>query len=402
MYTRLCNVLKTRSFFLFGARGTGKSSYLQHLFGSEAVIWLDLLRDRDFVRYQRDPGLLYDQALSALSPKSATPRWIVIDEVQRVPKLLNEVHRVLESTEAHGKILFALTGSSARKLKRGGANLLGGRALVNNLFPLTAAELGKDFDLNTTLNWGSLPYIATEQDAATRRELLDSYYATYLREEIKEEQVVRQLDPFTRFLEVAAQTSGQFVNYAAIARDCQVGEKAVARYYQILEDTLLGVMIPSFDRSIRQQQSKSPKFYLFDIGVQRALSGALDAPITPKSYGYGRAFEQFLILEIYRLNSYLRKRFKLFHLRTKDDAEIDLVIEKPGEGYILIEIKSTQNASAQHGNHVRAFSQELPKSEAWVASLDEQNRKEGDLTFLHWQAALTRLFPELKETLMRA
>jgi predicted AAA+ superfamily ATPase len=338
---------------------------------------------------------LYDQALSILSPDSPSQQWIIVDEVQRVPQLLNEVHRALESTEAHGKICFALTGSSARKLKRGAANLLGGRALVNNLFPLTAAELGNDFDLQSTLNWGSLPYVATERDEMTRRELLDSYYATYLREEIKEEQIVRQLDPFTRFLEVAAQTSGQVVNYAAIARDCQVGEKAVARYYQILEDTLLGVMIPSFDRSIRRQQSKSPRFYLFDLGVQRALSGTLNVPITPQSYGYGRAFEQFLVLEIYRLNSYFRKRFKLSYLRTKDDAEIDLVVERPGEGYILLEIKSTQNANSQHGKYLRTFTRELPKSEGWIVSLDEQNRIEDGLRFLHWQSALALIFPEL-------
>ena len=363
--------------------------------GTEAALWIDLLRDRDFITYQNNPGLLYDQALSSLSPDSPAQQWIVVDEVQRVPQLLNEVHRVLESTEAHGKICFALTGSSARNLKRGAANLLGGRALVNNLFPLTAAELGNDFDLQSTLNWGSLPYIATERDETTRRELLDSYYATYLREEIKEEQVVRQLDPFTRFLEVAAQTSGQIVNYAAIARDCQVGEKAVARYYQILEDTLLGVMIPSFDRSIRRQQSKSPRFYLFDLGVQRALSGTLNVPVTPQSYGYGRAFEQFLVLEIYRLNSYFRKRYKLSYLRTKDNAEIDLVVERPGEGHVLLEIKSTQNASAQHGKYLRTFTRELPKSEGWIVSLDEHNRMEGELRFLHWQSALALIFPEL-------
>jgi predicted AAA+ superfamily ATPase len=396
MYTRLCNTLKTRSFFLFGARGTGKSSYLRHIFESEAILWLDLLRDRDFVTFQRNPGLLYDQALSLVPSGSQTPRWIVIDEVQRVPQILNEVHRVLESKEAHGKLLFALTGSSARKLKRGGANLLGGRALVNNLYPLTAAELGADFDLSAALNWGTLPYIATEPDLATRVELLDSYYATYLREEIKEEQIVRQLDPFTRFLEVAAQTSGQIVNYAAIARECSIGEKAVARYYQILEDTLLGVMLPSFDRSVRQQQSKSPRFYLFDLGVQRALSGTLNVPVTPQSYGYGTVFEQFMVLEIYRLNSYLKKRYKLFYLRTKDDAEIDLVIERPGEGYVLLEVKSSQTASAQHGRHVTAFLGTLPKAEGWVVSLDEHDRKEGNLWLLHWKSALLRLFPELE------
>jgi predicted AAA+ superfamily ATPase len=393
--------LKTRSFFLFGARGTGKSYLLRELFESSALLWIDLLRDRDFVTYQKTPGLLYSQAISLLSgsllsEKSEFPQWIIIDEIQRVPQLLNEVHRILESKEGHSKIFFGLTGSSARKLKRGGANLLGGRALVNSLYPLTSFEIGDEFDLDAALNWGTLPYIVTEPDIATRRELLDSYYATYLREEIREEQVVRQLDPFTRFLEVAAQSSGQVVNYASIARDCQVGEKAVARYYQILEDTLLGVMIPSFDRSVRQQQSKSPRFYIFDLGVQRALSGVLNVPCTPQSYGFGRSFEQFVILEIYRLNSYLRKRFKLFFLRTKDDVEVDLIIDRPGEKLLLIEIKSTEHADSQQGRHARAVSKEIKDSEAWLVSRDEKNRKEGDLWLLHWRDAIKRIFPELK------
>ncbi len=312
-----------------------------------------------------------------------------------MPQLLNEVHRVLESKEAHSKICFGLTGSSARKLKRGGANLLGGRALVNNLFPLTSFEIGEEFDLDTALNWGTLPYVTTEPDLETKRQLLESYYVTYLREEIKEEQIVRQLDPFTRFLEVAAQSSGQVINYASIARDCQVGEKAVARYYQILEDTLLGVVIPSFDRSIRRQQSKSPRFYFFDLGVQRAVSGVLTVPCTPQSYGYGRSFEQFLVLEIYRLNSYLRKGFKISYLRTKDNVEVDLIIERPGEKLLLIEIKSTDHADPHEGRHVQAISKDLENSESWLISKDEKNRKEDTLWLLHWREALQRIFPEV-------
>lgn len=396
MYTRLCKPLETRTFFLFGARGTGKSHLLRELFGSRALLWIDLLRDKDFVTYQKNPELLYTQTLSLLIGKeSDIPLWIIVDEVQRVPQLLNEVHRVLESKEGNSKIYFALTGSSARKLKRGGANLLGGRALVNDLFPLTSFEIGEEFDLSAALNWGTLPYVVTEPDLITRRELLESYYATYLREEIKEEQVVRQLDPFTRFLEVAAQSSGQVLNYAAIARDCQVDEKAVARYYQILEDTLLGITLPSFDRSIRRQQSKSPKFYLFDIGVQRALSGVLSVPCTPQSYGYGRSFEQFIILEIHRLNCYLRKRFKMYFLRTKDNLEIDLIVERPGEPLLLIEIKSTEHVDIHAGRHIKAMSKEIPNSEAWIISQDNKSRLDQDVWLLNWREALLRIFPEL-------
>ena len=394
MYQRICNILKTRSFFLFGARGTGKSSLLKKFFKQDSPLWIDLLNDRDFLLYSRNPSLLYDQAISLSNKSSRAIKWIIIDEVQRAPQLLNEVHRILESEEARGKIQFGLTGSSARKLKRGAANLLAGRALINNLYPLTASELGEDFNLDHVLNWGSLPAVITEKDPLTRSEILESYVASYLREEIREEQVVRKLDPFLRFLEVAAQTSGQIVNYSAITRDCQVDQKAVMRYFQILEDTLLGVFLPGFDRSVRKQQSKSPRFYLFDLGVQRALRGALNLPISPQSYEYGKVFEQFIILEIIRLNSYLRTKYKLSHLRTKDDAEIDLIIERPGLSTVLMEIKSSQIASIEQARHVKMFINEIKGAEAWLVSQDMKSRTEGEVRMVYWCEALGELFPQ--------
>ncbi len=392
MYPRLINILKNKSFLLFGARGTGKSSLLKSIFGKEALLWVDLLSDRDFVRFNRDPGLIYDQVHSLFQDSTNQESWVVVDEVQRVPQLLNEVHRLLEADWSGGRLFFALTGSSARKLKRGGANLLAGRALVNNLYPLTYRELGRDFDLTTVLNWGSLPAILSESDLLVRSEMLESYTATYLREEIREEQIVRRLDPFTRFLEVAAQTSGQIVNYAAVARDCQVDPKSVARFFQILEDTLLGVNLPCFHRSVRQQQSKSPRFYLFDLGVQRSLRGAIGVPVTPQSYGYGQLFEHFVIIEIIRLNSYLRKRWKLSYLRTKDNAEIDLIIERPAEATILLEIKSSALATSYHARHLESFLPDFPEAQAWLVSQDEKNRKEGNIDMLHWRTALDKLF----------
>ena len=392
MYPRLCNIIKSHSFFLFGARATGKSHLLRGQFGSNALLWIDLLRDKDFLEYSRDPELLYRQATALAKKSTETHCWIIVDEVQRVPQLLNEAHRVLEDPLSHGKILFGLTGSSARKLKRGAANLLGGRALVNYLFPLTSFELGEHFNLSTTLNWGTLPMLANESSELVKAELLESYLATYLREEIREEQVVRQLDPFTRFLEVAAQTSGQIVNYASVGRDCKVDAKAVARYYQILEDTLIGVFVPAYDRSVRQQQSQSPRFYIFDMGVKRALSGQLNIPLTPHSYGYGNAFEQFVILEIFRLNSYLRKRYKLFYLRTKDGAEIDLIIERPGLSTLLIEIKSSSSTTREHCKHLEALLGDFKDAEALLLSQDLKERAERQVDFMHWQAGLKRIF----------
>jgi predicted AAA+ superfamily ATPase len=196
-----------------------------------------------------------------------------------------------------------------------------------------------------------------------------------------------------RFLEVAAQSSGQLINYAAIGQDCQVDQKAVARYYQILEDTLLGVFVPAFHLSVRKQQSTSPRFYLFDLGIQRALRGALNVPVTPQSYEYGRAFEQFLILEVVRLNSYHRTRYKLSHLRTKDDAEVDLIIERPGSSTILMEIKSSSTPTLKHARHIALFQKDLKNSEAWLVSQDSAYREEQGVKFLPWQRALLELFP---------
>lgn len=392
MYPRDINILKTKSFFLFGARATGKSYLVNERFATECKLWINLLNDSDFIRYTRNSGLLFAQCQSLVKEFKDDKIWVVIDEVQKIPALLNEVHRVLEDNKIRKRIYFGLTGSSARKLKRDGANLLAGRALLNYIFPLTFTELGKDFDLHKVINWGSLPPVYTEADETTRSETLESYYATYLREEIREEQLVRQLDPFTRFLEAAAQSSGKIVNYSSIANDCQVDAKAVGRYFQILEDTLLGIFLPSYHRSIRMQQSKSPKFLFFDLGVQRAIQGLLNIPLLPNSPGYGQLFEQFIILEIHRLNSYLRKRYKLFYLRTKDDAEIDLIVERPGQSTVLIEIKSSDKVSLRDARHLISFKSEFKDCEVWLISPDDKSRLENGVKFIPWRAALLELF----------
>jgi predicted AAA+ superfamily ATPase len=291
-------------------------------------------------------------------------------------------------------VKFGLSGSSARKLKRGGANLLAGRALLNHLYPLTADELGKDFDLNATLNWGLLPSVVTQSDPIVRRELLETYVAVYLREEIREEQHLRNLDPFIRFLEVAAQTSGQIVNYSAIGRDCSVDSRAVARYFQILEETLLGFLLPPFDRSVRKQQGKSPKFYLFDIGVMRTLERTVTIPINPGSYGYGRLFEHFVMWEIIKCNEYSRRKYKLSYLVTKDGAEINLIVERPEKATILIEIKSGVNPKIEDARHAVRFREDFGNAEVWVVSQIERERIEAGVRFLGWQEALRELFKE--------
>jgi predicted AAA+ superfamily ATPase len=239
-------------FFLFGARGTGKTHLLQSLFPSlESVLWIDLLRQGEVLQFLRSPNELRARLDGLATP----PSFVVIDEVQRVPSLLNEVHSLIE--ERHQK--FALTGSSARKLRRGAANLLAGRALLNHLFPLTFQELGQDFSLEGVLRWGSLPAVINEQNPDVRNALLRTYVDVYLREEIREEQLVRNLDPFARFLEASAQSSGHIVNFSKIAREAGTDSKGVARYFQILEDTLLGFFLEPYHSSILKRQRQHAK-----------------------------------------------------------------------------------------------------------------------------------------------
>lgn len=389
MYQRLCNPLLSNSFFLFGSRGSGKSTLLKSLFSQDkTTLWFDLL-DEELARHLLlNPMELEQQILAA----QKNPKWVVIDEVQRVPELLNVVHRLIENHS----IRFALTGSSARKLKRGGANLLAGRAFVNHLHPLTYHELKKDFHLDTILQWGSLPKTLSYETELERREYLKTYVSTYLKEEIKEEQVVRKLEPFLRFLEIAAQSNGQLINSSKIGRDSGVDQKAIDRYFEILIDTLLGFFLPPFNRSIRKRQFQKSKFYFFDLGVKRALENLLTVSIAPQSYAYGKAFEHFFILECLRYNDYFRKDYRFSYLRTKDDLEIDLIVERPGKSLVLIEIKSSTHVDEVELRKLLPLKADMEPCELWIASRVKSARKmkDGGL-ILPWQEVLMRLFSEL-------
>ncbi|MCX6123479.1 MAG: AAA family ATPase, partial [Proteobacteria bacterium] len=238
-----------------------------------------------------------------LSEKLATGEYkcVVIDEIQRNLKLLDIVHLEIEKKRG---VQFFLSGSSARKLKRGGANLLAGRAFTFNLFPLTHIEIGIKFDLQHTLQYGSLPKLLEYDDTLDIVRYLKAYVKTYLKEEIVSEQIVRKIDPFQDFLEIAAQMNGKIINFSKISADVGVDDKTVKSYYDILDETLIGFYLQSFHRSIRKRQRESPKFYLFDTGVRRALANTLNLPLDPSTFEYGNAFEHLVVLECHRLNSY--------------------------------------------------------------------------------------------------
>ena len=383
MIPRACNILKTNSFFLFGARGTGKTSLLRELFQDKTPLWIDLLKASDEQRYSNNP----DRLIEEIDAQKIKPEWVIIDEVQKAPKLLDIVHHLIEER----KIKFALTGSSARKLKRGAANLLAGRAYVYHLFPLTHRELGEQFNLQDSLRWGTLPKLFAIENESEKSLYLESYAQTYLKEEILAEQLIRSIAPFRKFLEISAQTSGTIVNFKSIAGQIGADPKSVKKYYEILEDTLLGFFLPAFHRSLRKQQRLAPKFFLFDIGIRRAIEGVSQHPISENSYEYGRAFEEFVIAEAMRLNSYGRKNFKFSYVRTEGGAEVDLVIERPGLKTVLVEIKSSATVLDRHLSHLAAFKKDFPSFEAICLSREPRARRNEQVTIYPWQEGLTQL-----------
>lgn len=382
MIRRLLNPLRTNSFFIFGPRGVGKSTLISQLFESVDLFELNLL-DPETFNYASFSLAELAARIEAVSDE----KWIFIDEVQKVPQLLDVVQKLIDQQKRR----FILTGSSARKLKRGGANLLAGRAYTYNLHPLTAAELGTQFDLDTYLSFGGLPRIYNISDSKEHVTFLRSYAHTYLKEEIAEEQIVRKIEPFGRFLQVAAQSSGQVINFSNIAKDVGVSDQTVKTYFQILEDTLLGFKLPPFNYSVRKAQKKSPKFYLFDPGVIRTLRRTIDLPCTDRTYEYGDLFEHFVIHEIKRLAEYSGQDFEFSFLRINDDQEIDLIIDRPGKKLLAIEIKSTELVREEHTKNILKLGSDIKNCELIMLSRDPNKKKFGPLTCMPWKDGIDEI-----------
>jgi len=383
MYHRHAKLSKTHSFFLFGARGTGKSELLKRHFPDGEAIFIDLLDPELANSLSAYPNRLLDIIL----PEQNKKPWVVIDEVQKVPQLLEIVHKQISLKN----FKFALSGSSARKLKRGAANLLAGRAFVSYLFPLTHLELEKDFDLDAVLSLGSLPELFNLKDPDDRARFLKAYAQTYLREEIIEEQIVRNLPPFRRFLELVGLYDTEIINFSNIAKDIDSDPKTVSRYYEILEDTLLGFRLPSYSESIRKQQKKSQKFYFFDTGVARVLAQRIDDPLAPKTYEYGQLFESFIVNEIHRLLTYSEKQFKLSFLRVGENQEIDLIIEKGKREVFLCEIKSTDRADERHAKSLLQLGPDFKNPKLRLISRDPQKKQMRDVLVLPWAEAIAEI-----------
>jgi len=341
MFTRSLDPPRT-AFFLFGPRGTGKSTWIRSRFDGALVV--NLLPSENTVRYERDPGRFRAEVL-------ARPRtdWIVVDEVQRVPRLLDEVHYLMEE---QGYKRFVLTGSSARKLKRGGANLLAGRAVLRKLYPLTVAETGFSVPVAQLLRHGSMPLSVIAEDDAAREDYLRAYVTTYLAEEVRAEGLVRDLGGYSRFLEVAALAAARTTNVSALARDAGVSRETTRGYFEILVDTLLGDWLPAYRPRAKVKEIALPKYYWFDAGVLHAAAGGFDQPLSADWDGV--LLEHFVLHEIRAYMHYADVKGSLGYWATPSGGEVDFVWWR-GSAMVAIEVKSSRRYRPEFRAGIRSL-----------------------------------------------
>jgi uncharacterized protein len=360
------------SLFLWGARQTGKSTLLQELYPK--ALWFDLLLADVYQRLVNNPTLLRETVLA--SPENSI---VIIDEIQRIPELLNEIHWLIVNT----KTQFIMSGSSARKITRSGANLLGGRALRYELLPLISQEI-PDFDLMKALNNGLLPrHYLTDNP----KKMLSAYVGNYLRDEIVSEAKIRNVHVFSQFLEAAAFSNGEMVNYTNIASDCGVSAPTIKEYFQILQDTLIGRFVPVYQKKPKRRVITAPKFYFFDIGVVNHLLKR--GKIEKGSEIYGHVFEHFIYQEIYAHSSYSGLDYAISYWRTASQIEIDFVL---GDNEVAIEIKSSDKINDRHLKGLKSFSEEYSVKHSILVCNEPLPRKHGDILILPWQIFIQKLW----------
>jgi predicted AAA+ superfamily ATPase len=371
----LPDLLRRKSFFLLGPRATGKSFLMRTQLGDRALV-IDLLRSDLAFRLAADPGLLE----SLIGDRRGPAAWIAIDEVQKLPGLLDEVHRLIESRG----LRFLLTGSSARKLRRGQANLLAGRAWTAHLYPLTWAEIPR-FDLARFLRWGGLPPVVASDEPA---EELRAYVRTYLQEEIQAEGFVRRLPQFSRFLATAALTSGQMLNFAQIASDTGVPAATVREHYFLLEDTLVGFLLPAWTKSRRRKAIATARFYFFDTGVTHALAGteALDR----NSDLYGKSFEQWVGMELRAYLGYRRRDDGLAYWRSIHQHEVDFIV---GD-HTAIEAKATRKVTGRDLRGLNALAEEGGFRRLLLVSEDRLEATHGAVRCVPWSRFAEELWAD--------
>lgn len=368
----LQQLLKKKSIFLFGPRSTGKTYLIRKTIAEHALV-IDLLRSDVYLRLASAPS-----DLEGMIEASGKKSWVVIDEIQRLPELLNEVHRLIEEREIH----FLLTGSSARKLRHKGVNLLAGRAWRAELFPLTAHEIS-NFDLDRYLFYGGLPVVHISQEP---EEELSAYVHTYLYEEIQAEGYVRKLPHFARFLQMAALSNSQMLNFATLASDTGIAASTIREYYNILKDTLIGFQLEPWTKTKKRKAIATAKFYFFDLGVTHTLAGTRH--LDRNSDLYGRSFEQWVGMELRAYLSYTRSRDTLTYWRSTHGHEVDYVI---GD-HTAIEAKATRRCSARDLHGLKALKEEGLLKKYILVTQDKIESTQDKMTCLHWRSFVKQLW----------
>ena len=373
MYERLLKIPHQKSFFLFGPRGTGKTSWIKKHFSNG--LYLDLLESDLYIELLAQP-----QKLEQMIPKKFDD-WIIIDEIQKIPELLNEVHRLIETF----KYKFAMTGSSARSLRKKGVNLLAGRALTYRLYPLTALELGEDFDIQKSLQFGHLPALTHEPEA---KAYLTSYVKTYLREEVLQEGLTRNLAAFSRFLESASFSQGGVLNMSALAREVSIHRKVVESYFQILEDLLIGTKLPIFTKRAKRNVIAHPKFYFFDVGVFRTIRPR--GPLDSEEEAQGPALETLVYQELVAINAYYNLEYEFYYWRTENGLEIDFILYGP-KGIVAIEVKRSKKVTTKELKALQLFIQDYPGTRAFFLYGGTRREFYGDIQAIPIVEAIKQL-----------
>jgi len=390
MIPRILDLPFTRkSVFLFGPRQVGKSTLVKYLLADMDHLEIDLLKGDVLLKYKTNPDVL--RAEAEFLARNRDKVFMFIDEIQKCPELLNEVHYLIEKFK--GKVSFILTGSSARKLKRASVNMLAGRVWQFFLFPFTHVELGEKFSLDDVLLRGTLPPITDESVEDTFR-TLRSYVGTYLKEEILDEAIVRNIGAFSRFLDIAADQSGKIVSFSTISREAGVSSKTVKGYYQILEDTLIATKLEPYLKSARKRLTMHPKYFLFDIGIINAINGRTSVSSVRGTSAYGILFEHFVILESLRLIHYAEKPFRLFHWRTSHGAEVDLVVEAVDDLW-AIEIKSSHRVKLADLRGLKSFMGDHPDAKPICVSTCDTPYMAGEIPVIPWRALFGKDYLDL-------
>ena len=361
MYHRIFDIENRldEAMFLFGGRQTGKSTLLKERFPK--AVYIDLLKSDVRNRFKQHPEE-FRESLLRYPPETL----VIVDEIQKVPDLLDEVHWLM----VEKGLWFILSGSSARKIKKSGANNLGGRAIPETLFPLVSAEI-PDFDLERAVQNGMIP---RHYMVANARNRMRAYIDLYLKEEIIEEALVQNVDDFVRFMEVAAIMDGEILNYENVASDCKVSANTVKAYYKILVDTLLGFEVPAYRKVIKRKLYKSPRFYYFDVGIANHLTKRYH--LAPKTPEYGHAFEHLIMQEIVAYLGYTNSDEELTYWHTYENLEVDAVI---GDARVAIEIKSKEHIDHDDKKGVTEFAKEHPDTKQIIVSKDRISRRSVDV-----------------------